>query len=80
MDQQILRKIIFCLLMKSSKVPCMNNKFMYNRFIILEIGEQHEWKSTVNKESLQLNKLQREYARKKEKTKINLEFKKRWLN
>ena len=51
----------------------MNNKLMYNRCVIPEIGINNEWKSSDDKESLMIKRRQKiliENQRKEEKIKM----------
>ena len=66
------RQISECLLIKNSPHPVMNNKMMYSRCIIPEIGEENKWKTEESEESLRLKRLQKKLtreAKKKEKLK-----------
>ena len=55
----------------------MNNKFMYNRCIIPEIGVQHEWLTEETQESRKLKKIQKGFVKKRsreEKLKLQSKY------
>ena len=60
------RQIAEFILIKNSKVPVMNNKYMYNRCIIPElmIKDSNEWKTREDQEAVRIKKLQLKNVRK----------------
>ena len=62
------RQLAECMLIKISKYPVMNNKLMYNRCVIPELGVTQPWKTGNEKESEETKKKQKALLRDQRKT------------